>query len=180
MTNHSQLLSAVYDGWDGYNTSLVHAVEPLTPEQLAWRPAEGLNSVGETAAHLAFARVFWFARMPAPGSLELERKIKEVGSSKAIAGDRAEILAWLEATWHMIAATLNRWTVDDLRRTYRHPYQGKDYAVSYQWTIWRILTHDLHHGGELSVMLGQQGIEIPELGDLFGHLTEPPLAEDQP
>ena len=78
----------------------------------------------------------------------------------------------------MIAATLHQWSVPDLSRTYRQEYQGKVYQVSYQWVIWRILTHDVHHGGELAVMLGIQGIEIPELGDLFGHLTEPPLAED--
>jgi uncharacterized damage-inducible protein DinB len=77
----------------------------------------------------------------------------------------------------MIADTLNQWTTADLTRTYRHEYGGQAYAVSYQWTIWRILTHDVHHGGELALTLGQQGIALPELGDLFGHLTMPPMAE---
>ena len=36
-------------------------------------------------------------------------------------------------------------------------------------------THDVHHGGELALMLGMQGLAIPELGDLFGHITMPPL-----
>ena len=39
------------------------------------------------------------------------------------------------------------------------------------------MSHDLHHGGELSILLGMQGIEIPDLGDQGGHLTELPLAE---
>jgi hypothetical protein len=39
------------------------------------------------------------------------------------------------------------------------------------------LAHDLHHGGELALMLGMQGIAVPELGDLGGHLTVSPLAE---
>ncbi len=43
--------------------------------------------------------------------------------------------------------------------------------------MWRIMSHDLHHGGELAVTPGLQGIAIPELGDLGGHITEPPLAE---
>jgi hypothetical protein len=51
--------------------------------------------------------------------------------------------------------------------------------VSRQWTIWRILTHDVHHGGQLALMLGTQGIPVFELGDLFGHITLPPLAEPQ-
>jgi hypothetical protein len=51
------------------------------------------------------------------------------------------------------------------------------YAVSRQWVIWRITSHDLHHGGELAILLGLQGIDIPDLGDQGGHLTELPLAE---
>jgi uncharacterized damage-inducible protein DinB len=43
--------------------------------------------------------------------------------------------------------------------------------------IWHVLAHDIHHGGELVVMLAMQGIEIPEMGDSGGHLTMPPLAE---
>jgi uncharacterized damage-inducible protein DinB len=76
----------------------------------------------------------------------------------------------------MIENTLTNWTISDLTQTYLHPYQGKTYAISRQWTIWRILAHDLHHGGQLAILLGIQGIEIPELGDLGGHLTQPPLA----
>jgi hypothetical protein len=30
---------------------------------------------------------------------------------------------------------------------------------------------------DLALMFGQPGIKIPELGDLFGHLVMPPLAE---
>jgi hypothetical protein len=44
--------------------------------------------------------------------------------------------------------------------------------------IWRILTHDIHPGVELPVMLGMQGIEIPELGDLGGHWIVPPLVKN--
>ncbi len=67
-------LSRVFDGWEGYNTSLVHAIQPLTQAQLTWRPAEHLRTVGDLAGHIAFGRIGWFARMPAPGSLELMKK----------------------------------------------------------------------------------------------------------
>ncbi len=170
-------LSSIFEGWDGYQTSLVHAIQPLTQEQLVWRPNPNFRSVGEVASHIALGRVDWFARMPAPGSRELAEKAQALGSRAAIRENKVEILHWLEMTWKMIAATLSQWTVQDLSRTYHHTYQGKTYAVSYQWTIWRILTHDVHHGGELALMLGIQGIDIPELGGLFGHLTEPPLAD---
>jgi uncharacterized damage-inducible protein DinB len=170
-------LAAIFDGWDGYHTSIVRAVEPLSPDHLSWRPAQHLRSAGEVAGHLALGRVEWFSRMPAPGSLELMEKVRALGSEAAIAANKAEILSWLDLSWRMIDRTLREWTTDDLTRTYRHEYGGQAYTVSYQWTVWRILTHDIHHGGELALLLGQQGLQLPELGDLFGHLTMPPLAK---
>lgn len=69
-------LSRLFDGWEGYQTSIVHALQPLAREQITWRPAPGLRSVGEVPGHVAFARVHWFARMPAPHRRKLERSIR--------------------------------------------------------------------------------------------------------
>jgi uncharacterized damage-inducible protein DinB len=154
----------------------VHAIEPLSQEQLAWRPAPKLRSVGEVALHIATGRVYWFARMPAPGSRELEQALAQLGPEADLAREKDTILHWLEITWQMVSGMLNQWSAADLVRSYRHEYWGKVFEVSYQWTIciWRILTPDVHHGGELALMLGMQGIAVPELVDLFGHLTWPP------
>jgi hypothetical protein len=35
----------------------------------------------------------------------------------------------------------------------------------------------LHHGGQVALMLGLQGVEAPELGDKGGHLTPWSLTE---
>lgn len=175
MANQERLpLASVFEGWDGYNTSLIHAVEGLTPAQLAWRPADGMRSVGEIAAHIAFGRIDWFARMKAPKSAELVQAAAAV-SQEAVAVDAAAIVEWLTSTWSMIDATLTGWTVDDLALGYEHEYWGNVYAVSNQWTIWRIMAHDIQHGGQLTILLSMQGIAIPQLGDLGGHLTEPPI-----
>jgi uncharacterized damage-inducible protein DinB len=169
----------LFDGWDTYQLSLARAIAPLTPGQLAWRPAPHLRSAGEIASHISVGRISWFQRMGAPGSDALAQRAAALGSEVAIAEDAAELVRWLEDSWQMVEDTLNQWTVADLATTYLQPYQGKTYAVSRQWTIWRIIAHDLHHGGELAVTLGMQGIALPELGDLGGHLTEPPLAEGE-
>ena len=188
MTGNKQSLAAIYDGWHGHQTSLVQAIAPLTAEQLRWRPAPSLNSVGELARHISLGRITWFVRMAAPGSAELAAQIKTweqdsdgnhhiVESALPITEQADDLVHWLEATWQMIERTLRDWTVFDLAQTYRHKWNGEVYAVSRQWTIWRILTHDVHHGGQLSLMLGMQGIAAFELGDLFGHVTLPPLAD---
>jgi len=169
MEDQTTLLSTVYDGWDGYNTSLIRAVGDLTPEQLAWRPGDGWRSVGEVAAHIALGRVEWFGRMGAPGCEELAESIERAGWGE----EKEGLVRLLAETWRMVEGTLNAWTVGDLAKTYLHKYQGKTYAVSRQWTIWRIMAHDIHHGGQITTMLAMQGVVPLELGALGGHITEP-------
>lgn len=190
---HSPTLLQVYRGWDGHEEALENAVEELTPEQLAFRPLPTLRSPGEIVAHIAFGRLDWFHRMGAPGSGELARRIDPLAGEKVntenrgdllrwmqavedygekVPRDAATLLAWLRATWAMVEETLTTWTVADLEQSFRHLYQGTVYEVSRQWVLWRILSHDIHHGGELAILLGLQGIEIPDLGDQGGHLTE--------
>ena len=63
-----------------------------------------------------------------------------------------------------------------LGETFLHGWNGEKWAVSRQWVVWRIMAHDIHHGGELALMLGMQGIEAFELQALGGHLTLPQKA----
>ncbi len=198
MSTDALSLMTVFEGWDSHQIALTRAVAPLTADQLTYRPAPHLRSVGEIASHISLGRLSWFHRMGAPGSAELARQIAPWESEKAdtenlaalrrwmdaifqqeaaIVTNPAEQMRWLEATWQMIETTLKTWTVADLAQTYRHLYQGTMYSVSRQWTLWRIMEHDLHHGGELAILLGMQGIEIPDLGDAGGHLTELPPAD---
>jgi len=65
----------VYEGWEGHQTRLIHAIAPLSREQLLWRPGENPNSVGELARHISLGRLNWFVRMAAPGSAELAELI---------------------------------------------------------------------------------------------------------
>jgi uncharacterized damage-inducible protein DinB len=198
MTVASPFLKVVYDGWESHQQALRRAVTPLTAEQLAWRPAPNHPSVNELIGHIAGARLWWFYKMGAPGSAALARQIAPWATETFDAGDRdalnrwleanlqweeplvktpGESLKWLELSWQMIETTLDTWTVADLGQTYRHFREGKIYAVTRQWTIWRVMSHDLHHGGELALMLGLQGIAVPDLGDKGGHLTPWSLTE---
>jgi uncharacterized damage-inducible protein DinB len=186
MTTNTRSLAFVLDGWNGYNTSLAKAIAPLTPEQLAYRSAD-FRSVGELARHIALGRLNWFVRMDAPGSAELAKQIPEwvedgegnrhIVEEKVVgAVDAAELVRWLNLSWDMVQTTLSKWTVDDLAEAYLHKFRGTVYAVTRQWTTFRMLAHDIHHGGQLSILLGEQGIEAFELIGLGGHIVEPPVA----
>ena len=179
-----RLLGEVYEGWGGYQTSLVHAVTSLTAEQLAWRPAADRRSIGELTRHICLGRINWFVRMGAPGIDLAASRVPEWATDAdgarqivetAVTIDEApDLLEWLDVSWHPVRRVLEEWSVADLAETYRHRFRGTDYVVSRQWTIWRILSHDMHHGGQIAMMLALQGIDAFELRALGGHIVSPP------
>jgi len=104
----------------------------------------------------------------------------------------AELVAGLEKTWQMIEQTLARLTPADLLEVFpplseaervRHaklvepalqPFAQMwldaerlagevKPARSRQWIIWGVLAHDIHHGSEISTILGVHGLPVVEL-----------------
>src|SRR5262245_23451856 len=129
-------IAQVFDGWSGYQTSLVHAVESITPEHLTWRSAPHRRSVGELIRHIALGRITWFARMEGPG---LTRAVAAVprwvtdpdGSRHAdemsvSLRNGAEAVEWLVLSWEPVAAALATWSVADLSHSYRHRFRATD------------------------------------------------------
>ena len=57
MLTKEESLTAIFEGWNGYQQSIVNAVEPLTREQLVWRPAQNLHSVGELVRHISLGSI---------------------------------------------------------------------------------------------------------------------------
>jgi uncharacterized damage-inducible protein DinB len=175
-------LARILDGWNGYQTSLVHAATPLTTEQLSWRPAPGRRSLGELARHISLGRVTWLSRMGAPGMDTVVQRVprwiadddgtRRVDDESVPCDDATVLVEWLALSWRPIQRLLEEWTVDDLFHTY--PLAG--YVVSRQWTIWRVMSHDIHHGGQMATMLALQDIDARELRALGGHVIVPPLA----
>ncbi|MGA7669711.1 MAG: DinB family protein [Nitrolancea sp.] len=182
----STSLLIIYDGWAGYQQALMSAVMGLTPDNLAWRGGDHLRSAGELIGHIATGRIAWIHDILGVESAEVDEWVEEACDpgpahrlKPGIELDADTLCSGLEATWGMIEEALSNWTVTDLSRTFQHPYQGKTYVVPYQWVLWRIMAHDLHHGGELAFALGMQGIAIPDLGDQGGHIVTPKVVGEE-
>jgi uncharacterized damage-inducible protein DinB len=75
----------------------------------------------------------------------------------------AELVAGLETTWQTIQDALTRWTFADLEQVFPHPSREDWPARSRQYIIWHVLEHDIHHGGELSSILGAHGLAAVDL-----------------
>ena len=180
-----QKLSQVFDGWDGYQTSLVRAVTPLTPDQLAFKAGGKMRSIGQLIRHIALGRITWLSRIEPVDAEQLLARVPRWFTDgdgarhvveEAVPCDESRLLAdWLEAGWESIYRSLEEWTADDLARTFPHRFRGTDYLISRQWVLWRMLSHDIHHGGQLALLLAMQDIPAFELRALGGHITEPAL-----
>jgi hypothetical protein len=105
--------------------------------------------------------------MNAPGSAALAEQIDAwevdedgnrhiVESALPIATTAVDLVHWLEVTGKMVADTLNL-ARGRPGQSYRHTWNGDVYDVSRQWTIWRILSHDIHHGGQIALDAGHAG-----------------------
>jgi uncharacterized damage-inducible protein DinB len=113
--------------------------------------------------HILNDRIWWFHLWMGEGTPEVAAFMhweeEEQGQSVHAA---AELVAGLEATWDMIARTLARYTVADLRHVFDPPAtlseaERQTFGPSTrQAVIFHVLRHDVHHGGELAVGMGGQ------------------------
>ena len=182
-----QKLVQIFDGWNGYQESLVRAVAPLSKDQLGFKAGPKMRSVGQLIRHIALGRLTWLDRIEPLGIDEVIARVprwftdgdgnRHVDEEAVSCGDSQAMAEWLAASWRPIIDSLNAWTVDDLLRSYPYRFRGTDYLISRQWVLWRMLSHDIHHGGQLALLLAMQGIPAFELRALGGHITEPPLLQ---
>lgn len=154
-----QSLTPFYTGWDRYNRLLVEAVAPLTPDHLALRVSPNLRTVAELAAHIIVARAWWFHGVLGEGDADIEKYYPWDDDDNPPTLNAAQLEIGLEATWRLIADCLAKWTPSDLDAEFTTRRNSR----SRQWVIWHVIEHDLHHGGELSLMLGSHGLHAPDV-----------------
>jgi len=155
-------LTAFYDGWQQHQTSLTTALAPLTPAQLALRAAADLRSIDTLVRHIIGARARWLHNALGEGGDDLAA-YGAWDRPEAPARPAAELVGGLQATWAVLRACLDRWTAADLAHSFTLTRGNQTGTLSRQWIIWHLIEHDLHHGGELSYVLGMHGIAALDL-----------------
>lgn len=167
MTQQTLPLITFYQGWHSYQQGLVEIITPLSPAQLALPASSHHWTLGMIAQHIVANRVWWFQVWMGEGNPDLapiahwDPQDKE----EQFTIDAPELVAGLESTWQMIADALARWTGADLEHSFPPPAQLSEEErenfgeLTRQWIIWHTLEHEIHHGGELSLALGNYGLE---------------------
>ena len=145
----------LFKHWDEVRTNLFRALDLVTDEQLSFVPREGLWSLGEVARHIANAEEGWFRYVIArqlnewPPAYPAE-DYPTVESIKSL-------LTEVHARTDAYLATLS---LADLDQQITAPW-GDTFSLS--WIIWHTLDHELHHRGEIYLMLGLMGLDAPEI-----------------
>jgi uncharacterized damage-inducible protein DinB len=162
MAKDNFTLTTFYTSWKAYQDHIKGALAPLTAEQLELRAAPQLHSIGENALHIIGCRAYWFTDfLGEDGGSEM--KVYAGWNEVALTlgapiPTAAEMVQALDRTWQFMADCLARWSPADLRQTLPDDWDGKPVDVSRAWVVWHVMEHDLHHGGELSLILGMHGL----------------------
>jgi uncharacterized damage-inducible protein DinB len=161
MAEENFTLSTFYTSWKEYQDRLKEALAPLTTEQLSLRAAPSLRSIGENAAHIIGCRAGWFSEfLGENGGVEVKALASlDEGAPDSPARSAAALVAGLDRTWQFMADCLSRWSPDDMHKTFPDDWDGKTVDLSRAWVVWHVLEHDLHHGGEVSLILGMHGLQ---------------------
>ena len=146
MTRATIAEARVFESWQDYQDALKRAIAPLTEEQLQRRLLPGLRTPGEIAEHIVFGRALHLQRTRGEEEAELTPLLQWENA--------AEIVQGLEVTWRFIAGRLMRGSPTDAL--------SEEEALIVQ-TIWGLLDHDLPHAGELSLLLGADGMAGVEI-----------------
>lgn len=156
---HATGVMAFYQGWDAYQEFLIKAIAPLTSEQLALRSTPQLRSVGENCAHIIGARARWCHLVLGIGD-ETFAEFGRWDRRDAPSRSATEFAGGLRDSWKVLQAALESWTPADLSQTFPNtdPEPGEPEVFTLQWIIWHLIEHDVHHGGEISQILGAHGL----------------------
>lgn len=151
-------LDVIYENWQGYDSKLRNCVAQLTNEQLLLQPAAHMWPLGQIVQHIISVRAGWFS-----GTLqdndERMNHYMSWGQRESPARSAAELVQGLDETWTFIEVRLQRWTPADCAQTFPDEWDDQVYQVSRSWVIYHVLEHDLHHGGELSLVLSMHGLQ---------------------
>lgn len=137
-----------------YWPRMQRTVEPLTDQQIWWRPNEASNSVGNLLLHLN-GNVWQWLVGAFDGLEDARDRPAEFSAKGALSG--AQLLARLGRTIQEAAKVLNRLTAADLIAVYE--IQG--YSVSGLAAVYQVTEHfGLHYGQILYIAKMLEGKDL--------------------
>lgn len=155
-------VEAVYEGWRRVQDRLVARLPGLTAEDLALRASASSWPAWAIVAHIAGTRVYWLCVVCGEPGVETtpfadpatdgwEDHLDEPRGS-------AELLEAIESSWRIVDACLSTWSPDTLGVAFTRTRNGEVQHHTRQSVLTRIVMHDSFHAGEVSLLLGLNGL----------------------
>lgn len=157
-TQTGSTLDVIYESWRGHNAKLRACVAPLTDEQLRLQPAAHMWPVQQLVQHIVSVRAGWFSGTLQDPDDAMAVYMETWGQRESPARSAAELVRGIDETWAFVESRLRRWTPAECAATFPDEWDGQVWQVSRSWVIYHVLEHDLHHGGEISQILGSNGL----------------------
>jgi uncharacterized damage-inducible protein DinB len=129
-------------------------LDQLTDDQLDFVPRQGLRSLGTVARHIAEAEEGWF-RHVVTGELATWPEFKDE-QSPTVASIK-ELLTTIHEHTESYLSTIQ---LAEIERIIHTPWNED---IPLRWIVWHVLEHEIHHRGEIFLMLGLMGMEAPDI-----------------
>lgn len=157
-------LETIYGEWEKYQDWLKGAIAPLRAEQLTLRSAPHLRTIAELVQHIVGTRVGWLQHFLGEELAEQQQLsyFDDPNEENAVR-TAAELVSDLDVSWGMVRSRLERWTPEDMQQSFTRTRGDRTRTATRSWVIWHLLEHDLHHGGEVSLTLGINGLQVPNI-----------------
>ncbi len=147
-------VSQFFSHWEQVRADLLATIDKFSDEELEFAPFKGSWSVGQIMLHIAECEDFWLHGLVRQ---ELESSIQY---DLADYPSRAAIKSVLETAHSRTLRFLASLDEAGLAQTYKTRH-GEVFTLN--WIIWHVLEHEIHHRGELSLvlgMLGREGLDV--------------------
>ena len=137
--------------WKWVRKGLLETLEKFEEHELGYVAYPGGMPVGRILLHIADAEEGWFRHV-----ITRERDDWPMDYTLENYPDKEAILGLLEEVHDKTQAYLSGLTLEDLGEKIQWGPHG---SFGLSWIIWHVLEHEIHHRGELSLILGILGRE---------------------
>ena len=141
----------VFSHWEGVRRDLVSTIEAFDESELEYVPFEGCRKVGDIMLHIADAEDGWL-RFCVTKELEAWPDFYNLTNYQ----DKQSIIHVLAEVHSRTSEYLSSLGGSGLEGSITAPW-GDDFRLL--WIFWHIIEHEIHHRGELSLILGLLGRE---------------------
>ncbi len=143
-------LNKLFSHWDQIHKDTLAVIDRFSESELNHVVYKGGWTVGQVAIHIAEAEEGWFRHIATreieswPSDFTLENYSTKCAIKNLLIETHTNTMAYLETL-----------TIDDLETMIESRWGN----FSIRFIIWHVIEHEVHHRGELSLVLGLLGRE---------------------